>query len=68
MNAVKMSKVEEKIYSMIGDAGAVTAKTLYRQVGVMFFPAEAWLRRETERGFLYEDGAGRYSVCCPIAA
>lgn len=68
MNAVKMSSVEEKIYRFIGDAGSVTPSSLYAHVGVVYFPAEAWLRREASRGFLYEDGTGHFMVSCPIAA
>ena len=68
MKTVKLSTIEESIYKFIGEVGSVTPGTLYGHLGVTFFPAEAWLRREVERGYLYENGEGRYSVSCPIAA
>ena len=60
-----MTRVEEWIYSFIGDAGAVTPDELVAFLGLDDFRADAWLRSQMEACYLYRDEFGRYSTSCP---
>jgi hypothetical protein len=63
-----LSRIEENIFRFIADAGEVTPGDVSSHLGVVFFPADAWLRKEADRGYLYAAEDGRYRTSCPIAA
>jgi hypothetical protein len=65
VQAVRTTRVEESIYSFIGDAGPVTPQDLKRFVGTDDFPAEVWLRAQANIGYLYRDPSGAYATSCP---
>ena len=65
MHTMKLTRVPEHIYSSIGDAGAVTPEELVALLGVDDFPADVWLRRQAEVGYVFRDEFGAYSTSCP---
>jgi hypothetical protein len=56
--------VEERIISLIGDAGAVTPRELVVLLGEEDFRADEWLRGKADTGYLERDEFGRYGTSC----
>jgi hypothetical protein len=59
-----MTSVQERIYSFIGDAGAVTPRELVVFLGEEDFRADVWLRGQMDLGYLHRDEFGRYGTSC----
>jgi len=62
---VLIARVQEDIYSLIGDAGPVTPDQLGALLGERDVPMTSWLRSQEAAGYLYRDEFGTYGTSCP---
>ena len=61
---VQAQTIQERMYSFIGDAGAVTPRELVAFLAEEDFRADEWLREQMDEGRLHRDEFGRYGTSC----
>lgn len=64
LQTAKMTRGHERIYSFIGDAGAVSTQELATFLGEEVFVVHVWLRDQADAGFLHRDEFGCYGTSC----
>ena len=61
----KRRRIDDSVYSFIGDAGRVTAAELSGILRIDQERAAVWLRSQANAGYLYTDERGTYATSCP---
>ena len=64
VQATSVNRGLERIYSFIGDAGAVSTQELATFLREEVFVVHVWLRDQVDAGFLDRDEFGRYGTSC----